>query len=102
MPIHASSCPHSTMVGGLEYETLPVLLPVASMAFTTFMDSSSLTLPKTTCLPSSQLVAIVVMKNCEPLLVEQLARVHPRDMSCRNRRVDTGVGHGQLPRLFML
>lgn len=32
----------------------------------------STTLPKTTCLPSSQLVLAVVMKNWEPLLIENM------------------------------
>jgi len=38
------------------------------MALTIFKLCSSATSPKTTCLPSSQLVAMVVMKNWEPLL----------------------------------
>ena len=56
------------MVGGLLYLILPELLPVASMALTILIDSSSATSPKTTCLPSSQVVTTVVMKNWEPLL----------------------------------
>ncbi len=60
--------PDATMVGFLLYVTLPLPLPVASRALTTFNDSSSATSPKTTCLPSSQLVTTVVMKNWEPLL----------------------------------
>ena len=56
------------MVGGLENLMAPWLLPVASMALTTRFDASSSTSPKTTCLPSSQLVSTVVMKNWEPLL----------------------------------
>jgi hypothetical protein len=38
------------------------------MALTTANDWSSATSPKTTCLPSSQPVMTVVMKNWEPLL----------------------------------
>jgi hypothetical protein len=56
------------MVGGLAESTLPELLPVASIDLTILSDSSSATSPKTTCLPSSQLVTTVVMKNCEPFL----------------------------------
>jgi hypothetical protein len=41
---------------------------VASRPLTILIDSSSATSPKTTCLPSSQLVTTVVMKNWEPLL----------------------------------
>jgi hypothetical protein len=60
--------PDLTMVGFLLYWTLPLPLPVASRALTTFNEDSSATSPKTTCLPSSQLVTTVVMKNWEPLL----------------------------------
>jgi hypothetical protein len=56
------------MVGFFGYFGLPLLLPVASRALTTFRDSSSATSPKTTCLPSSQLVTRVVIKNWDPLL----------------------------------
>lgn len=56
------------MVGGLVESTLPELLPVASIDLTILNDSSSATSPKTTCLPSSQLVTTVVMKNWEPFL----------------------------------
>lgn len=38
------------------------------MAFTIRRDFWSATSPKTTCLPSSQLVTTVVMKNWDPLL----------------------------------
>ncbi len=38
------------------------------MDLTILMLSASATSPKTTCLPSSQLVTTVVMKNWEPLL----------------------------------
>ena len=40
----------------------------ASIASTTLRESSSTTLPKMVCLPCSQGVATVVMKNCEPLV----------------------------------
>lgn len=66
--------PQSTMVGGLLGALiLPLLEPHASIALTTFIDSGSLTLPKTTCFPSSQLVTTVVMKNCDPLLSESVS-----------------------------
>ena len=45
------------------YRMLPVPEPQASMLLTTFMLGASATCPKTTCLPSSQLVTTVVMKN---------------------------------------
>ena len=63
-----SKIPHLTIVGGLGVVVLPDWLPVASMALTTFIDSSSATSPKTTCLPSSHSVVTVVIKNWEPLL----------------------------------
>src|SRR4051812_23516023 len=44
----------------------PLLVPRASIFFT--RSDPSLTSPKTTCLPSSQLVTTVVMKNCEPFV----------------------------------
>lgn len=56
------------MVGGLPYLMAPVPLPQASTAFTTFIDFSSATSPKTTCFPSSHPVTTVVMKNWEPFL----------------------------------
>jgi len=61
--------PQSTMVG-LDRPVEPLCEPHASMARTTRYDSTSPsgTSPKTTCLPSSQLVTTVVMKNCEPLV----------------------------------
>lgn len=73
-----------------------------------FSDSSSATSPKTTCLPSSQLVTTVVTKNCEPLLRgDGLAVVmSPGKMLCRGRsvclRVWAGVGHGQKSGLGVL
>ncbi len=60
--------PDLTIVGGLGVLILPELLPVASIALTTFIEFASATSPKTTCLPSSQSVLAVVMKNCDPLL----------------------------------
>lgn len=64
------SWPDLTMVGGFLYLMVPELLPQASMALTTRLDStsSSGTWPKTTCLPSSHEVTTVVTKNWEPLL----------------------------------
>ena len=56
------------MVGFFEYLTVPELEPVASMALTIFKEAGSATSPKTTCLPSSQPVTTVVMKNWDPLL----------------------------------
>merc|ERR1712225_125617 len=56
------------MVGFLLQLTFPLPDPVASRALTTAKDCSSATSPKTTCLPSSQLVTTVVMKNLEPLV----------------------------------
>src|SRR5262245_53436509 len=44
----------------------PLLEPMFSSFFT--MSEPSITSPKTTCLPSSQAVTTVVMKNCEPLV----------------------------------
>jgi len=44
----------------------PEGLPAASIFFT--MSSPFRTLPKTTCLPSSQEVEVVVMKNYDPLV----------------------------------
>jgi hypothetical protein len=45
---------------------VPEREPAASIFFTTSRPST--TLPNTTCLPSSQGVTTVVMKNCEPLV----------------------------------
>jgi hypothetical protein len=56
------------MVGFLLYWIAPLLEPVASRDLTTLLDSSSATSPNTTCLPSSQEVTTVVMKNWEPFL----------------------------------
>jgi hypothetical protein len=56
------------MVGLNSSLTWPVPLPVASSSCTIFMLASSETSPKTTCLPSSQEVTTVVMKNWEPFL----------------------------------
>lgn len=56
------------IVGLLLYLILPLPEPVASRALTTSSEASSMTSPKTTWRPSSQLVLTVVMKNCEPLL----------------------------------
>ena len=47
-------------------DVLPDLLPCDSIRWTT--SSPSTTAPKTTCLPSSQSVLEVQMKNCEPLV----------------------------------
>ena len=47
-------------------DVLPDLLPCDSILWTT--SSPSTTAPKTTCLPSSQSVLDVQMKNCEPLV----------------------------------
>ncbi len=60
----------------------PIPVRTPSMASTTFLDSSSATSPKMLCLPCSQPVGMVVMKNCEPLV--PLAHL------------DAGVRHGQL------
>jgi hypothetical protein len=62
--------PALVMVGTFLYLIAPELLPAASMPLTTLYDSTSPsgTWPKTTCLPSSHEVTVVVMKNCEPLL----------------------------------
>lgn len=67
--------PDPVMVGFFGYFGLPLLDPVASRALTTFRDWASATSPKTTCLPSSQLVTTVVMKNWEPLLNEHVRTV---------------------------
>lgn len=56
------------MVGLTLERTAPVLLPRASISLTIWKEASSATSPKTTCLPSSQEVTTVVMKNWEPLL----------------------------------
>merc|ERR1740130_2676256 len=58
------SWPQSAITTG--FEVLPLCDPTASHACTTFMPSQ--TLPKTTCLPSSQSVLTVQRKNCEPLV----------------------------------
>lgn len=60
--------PDSTIVGLLLNLMEPLPEPVASRALTTSSDWVSMTSPKTTWRPSSQLVVTVVMKNCEPLL----------------------------------
>jgi hypothetical protein len=60
--------PQSTMVAGLEYLIFPCWLPVASMALTISIDFLPTTSPNTTCLPFSQEVTAVVMKNWEPFL----------------------------------
>jgi len=62
--------PQLTMVGLVAERIEPEEEPRASISLTTFMDSASATSPKTTCLPSSQEVTTVVMKNWEPLLEE--------------------------------
>merc|ERR1719336_849003 len=62
---HHSSCPQSAITTGLD--VLPDCEPTASIFFTTSMPS--VTLPKTTCLPSSQAVFTVQRKNCEPLVL---------------------------------
>jgi hypothetical protein len=67
------AAPQSTIVGLNCSFTCPVPLPVASSSCTTFMLESSATSPKTTCLPSSQEVTTVVMKNWEPLLGKVLS-----------------------------
>src|SRR5215469_16844491 len=46
---------------------LPLCVPYDSIVFT--RSRPSMTSPKTTCLPSSQPVLTVVMKNCEPLVL---------------------------------
>lgn len=104
------------MVGRLEYFTLPLRDPVASMALTTFIDSSSAIAPKTTCRPLSHGVTTVVMKNCEPLLDSQETSVIKSKDISQSRlfftkswvrfltprgfrlRVRAGVGHGQKTR----
>lgn len=59
------SCPQSPM--RICADVLPDgLLPKDSIRRITSMPST--TLPNTTCLPSSQLVGAVQMKNCEPLV----------------------------------
>ena len=45
---------------------VPLLEPSPSIFFT--ISEPSVTSPKTTCLPSSQAVTTVVMKNCDPLV----------------------------------
>jgi hypothetical protein len=74
--------------------TLPEAEPVASKALTTFKLSSSATSPKTTCLPSSQAVGTVVMKNWEPLLCITSVGVQHL-MSLVDLRVGAGVSHGE-------
>src|SRR3981189_2366544 len=89
------SCPDLTMVGFLLNCTLPLSSPVASMDLTTANDWSSATSPKTTCLPSSQLVTTVVTKNWEPLLWEQRSVVMDELRGGSSLRVRAGVGHGE-------
>lgn len=76
------STPAPVMVGGFLYLIVPELLPAASIALTTLYDSTSPsgTWPKTTCLPSSHEVTVVVTKNCDPLLrhVSAILCGHPR------------------------
>lgn len=88
------------MVGLTAERTAPEELPRASISLTTLKDSSSATLPKTTCLPSSHEVGTVVMKNWEPLLQRrsQLSTCSPAwcmYLSKANLRVGTSVGHGE-------
>lgn len=90
------------MVGGLENSILPDPLPVASIALTTFIESSPTTSPKTTCLPSSQLVTTVVMKNWEPFLDEMVSIRQHRVGTTRSVRVGSSVGHGEHARLDVL
>lgn len=89
--------PAAVMVGGFLYLIEPELVPVASMAFTMWRDSSSATSPKTTCLPSSQLVTTVVMKNWDPLLEGRGMRFSICDLDGmvvgNNLRVGACVGH---------
>mmetsp|Transcript_12776 Transcript_12776/g.15565 ORF Transcript_12776/g.15565 Transcript_12776/m.15565 type:complete len:84 (-) Transcript_12776:78-329(-) len=62
----------------------PPLDPTPSMALTTFMLSSSATLPKTTCLPSKCPVTAVVTKNCDPFVLgPELAMESSPGTECR-------------------
>ena len=57
----------------------------------------SLTSPKTVCLPSSQGVSTVVMKNCEPLVLDQSA-----DDGDNHDSLGARVGHAQEEGLVVL
>eukprot|EP00409_Alexandrium_fundyense_P003343 CAMPEP_0185903476 /NCGR_PEP_ID=MMETSP0196C-20130402/2726_1 /TAXON_ID=2932 /ORGANISM="Alexandrium fundyense, Strain CCMP1719" /LENGTH=97 /DNA_ID=CAMNT_0028622539 /DNA_START=128 /DNA_END=421 /DNA_ORIENTATION=+ len=59
------SCPQSATATGLD--VLPDCEPTASILLTTSIPS--VTIPKTTCLPSSQAVLTVQRKNWEPLVL---------------------------------
>ena len=56
---------------------LPLLVPRASIFLT--RSDPSVTSPKTTCLPSSQSVSTVVMKNCEPLVFGPALAIESRN-----------------------
>lgn len=92
------------MVGLFLGLTAPLLLPRASISLTAFHESSSATSPKTTCLPSSQEVTTVVMKNWEPFLYEncQPASWWVKVEGHENSRVGASVGHGEDTRLGVL
>lgn len=83
------------MVGLTAERTAPEELPRASISLTILKESSSATLPKTTCLPSSHEVGTVVMKNWEPLLQRSQLGNMMEDLSTANLRVGTSVGHGE-------
>ena len=67
-------------------EVLPDWDPTRSTAWTTSRPST--TWPKTTCLPSSQEVLTVQMKNCEPLLecVSGAYHAQGKSLTFRGRR----------------
>merc|ERR1711976_785948 len=58
------SCPQSAITTG--FAVLPLCDPTASIFLTTSIPS--VTLPNTTCFPSSQLVFTVHKKNCDPFV----------------------------------
>jgi hypothetical protein len=72
------------------------------MALTISIDSLSATSPKTTCLPSSQLVTTVVIKNWEPLLRGTISKRKGTVAMLNDLRVGTRVSHREETRLVVL
>ena len=66
--MHGYSSPHSSMVTGSLGLSFPAEVGMFSIFRTTSSDSSSITLPNTTCLLSSQSHAPQVIKNWQPLV----------------------------------
>lgn len=81
---------------------VPERVPSPSILLTRSIPS--ITSPKTTCLPSSHGVAIVVMKNWEPFLEGQFfvtSYYNNGAGASKNLRISARISHAQLTRLRM-